>query len=207
MFKTKFCIFGLTGGPVHKGHLASYLRLVALGYHVIVVCAVGHEFKPKAIVTFPERSRYCRKLFGKGWLPLEEMILGVEPMCEDIGAIREALGKRNRPVMAIDMLRALRALFADPTQEMVEQFGLDLSNPPTAEDIFFAIGPDVDVGIWTGIEEIRAEGFQFERLPEVTENERSIRSTLIRNNIVQGLPWEHMVPEELVEDVRNYGWK
>jgi nicotinic acid mononucleotide adenylyltransferase len=188
------CIYGLTGGPVHNGHVESYEWLKAQGYLVIVVPAIGHEFKPEALATYIARRLMCQFAFGGTMMPLEEMVLDVKYLTDDLESIKAALKQHGRPVMAIDLLR---------TVAMLQHHGV----LPEGK-VHFAIGPDINVDIWTGIEDIRKEFKDcFVTMPEVP----GIRSTLIRSNIEAGLPWEHMVPtgvakgREGPEDVRLEG--
>ncbi len=186
-------VYGLTGNPVHKGHVQSLEWLLNQNHSVVVVPAIGHEFKPLAFKTYFQRRRMC-KIFasreGSRMLPLEEHVLGFPDGTDDMEAILGALKRKGRPVMAIDVLRETWRL------------NYPIFSP---NQIRFAIGPDINVDIWTGIEEIREEGYGFIRLPEVPD----IRSTLIRANIAGKLPWQHLVPEPIQEVIREegmYGW-
>lgn len=185
-------IYGLTGGPVTNAHKQSYEWLLAQGYDVTVVTAIGHEFKLEALATYLDRLFLCNKVFGEDLLPLEEVVLGLSPTQgpdglwkgTDLETIRAALKAFGRSVMAIDLMRLVREL-----------------NP--GAEVRFAIGPDVDVEKWTGIELIRAEFGKdpFVKLPEIPD----IRATLVRTNIAAGLPWEHLVPIESARGIKERG--
>lgn len=185
-------IYGLTGGPVTNAHKQSYEWLLAQDYDVTVVTAIGHEFKLEALATYPDRLFLCGKVFGKDLLPLEEIVLGLSPVLgpdglwvgSELETIKAALKAFGRSVMAIDLMRLVRG-----------------SNPK--EEVRFAIGPDVDVEKWTGIELIRAEFGEdpFVRLPEIPD----IRATFVRNKIAAGLPWEYLVPVESAQGIKDRG--
>lgn len=215
-------IYGLTAYPVTLAHRQSYLWLCAQGNNVIVVPAIGHEFKLWALESYPIRKRNCVDVFGDAVVPLEEYVLGLTTPADpfqmgsptggsSVGAIREALQRFGHPVMAIDMMRSVRELIKRPHVDMTggcPMFALDQLNATVAtDDIRFAIGPDVNVDTWTGIEEIRAEfgADPFVRMPEIP----NIRATFVREAIAAGRPWEHLVPEEtekLVKELGLFGW-
>ena len=163
----KICIYGGTFDMPHLGHLASYEWLRAQGHAVIVVPAIGHEFKPHTVSTYLYRIAMCRRTFGDvNVRGVEEAVLSIKPV----------------PIMAIDVMREVHDVFG--------------SRP------VFAIGPDVDIERWTGIDLIRSEGYEFVRMPEV---ESTPRSSVIRELIAMGKPWDQHVTEGVAKFIRLHG--
>jgi nicotinic acid mononucleotide adenylyltransferase len=163
----KICIYGGTFDMPHRGHLASYEWLRAQGHDVIVVPAIGHEFKPHTLSTYLYRKAMCHRTFGHPAVRgIEEAVLTIKPL----------------PIMAIDVMREVHDIFG--------------SAP------LFAIGPDVDPDRWTGIELIRSEGYEFLRMPEV---EHTPRSSVIRELIATGKPWDQHVTEGVAKFIRLHG--
>lgn len=174
-----FVIYGGTFDMPHCGHVQTLRWLLEQGHHVAVVPATGHEFKPWTISTYIFRKVMCRLAFEGYVEPFEEEVMTMRPT----------------PIMSIDTLKCARAavrarrFFVNPSSE-----------------IGLAIGPDVDVSRWTGIEEIQREGFTFVRCPEAPNP----RSSQIREMITMGKPWETYVPRNVAAFIKLhklYGWK
>lgn len=175
-------VYGGTFGPFHIGHVEAIRWLLAQGYDVIVVPAIGHEGKPESMASYLDRRHMVylavEEAFGLCHTRLDIMLLE-ERLLTEVGA----------PVMAIDILRDLHKL--------------------TPCTLRFAIGPDIDptgrtpgTTMWTGYPEIIAEGFDFVRMPAFHAD---VHGTEIRRRITAGDPWEHLVPASVAAYIKFRG--
>lgn len=148
---TQTVIYGGTFDPPHHGHVAAALWLAERFADVVVVPAIGHEFKQDRVVTYLHRRTMLELAFA-----------GLGPSSPSVGVLEEiVLPEVGLPVMAIDMLRYAKRC--------------------GAKRPVFAIGPDIDPTTWTGYREIMGEGFGFVRIPKTTHPRSTDIRNMIAN--------------------------